>query len=159
MAAPHHPPVYTQDDTQHVERASSRTPTAVDTSDRAEDDDINLQFEHEAYGPAEGEKALDSYEVIMGPDDPDNPKTWSRPYRWYVTMLSAVLVLNAYVLLSYKCRVESSLYLQNVCLVRAIRHCTSANGEVLLRHRSCHSDHRALCRRLLRRTASLGSSL
>ncbi|EIW63711.1 MFS general substrate transporter [Trametes versicolor FP-101664 SS1] len=31
----------------------------------------------------------------MGPDDPDNPKTWSRPYRWYVTMLSAVLVLNA----------------------------------------------------------------
>ncbi|KAH9853006.1 MFS general substrate transporter [Lenzites betulinus] len=31
----------------------------------------------------------------MAPDDPDNPKTWSRPYRWYVTMLSAVLVLNA----------------------------------------------------------------
>ncbi|KAI0776897.1 MFS general substrate transporter [Trametes elegans] len=31
----------------------------------------------------------------MSPDDPDNPKTWSRPYRWYITMLSAVLVLNA----------------------------------------------------------------
>ncbi|KAI0776341.1 MFS general substrate transporter [Trametes elegans] len=31
----------------------------------------------------------------MKPDDPDNPKTWSRPYRWYVTMFAALLVLNA----------------------------------------------------------------
>ncbi|KAI0674023.1 MFS general substrate transporter [Trametes maxima] len=31
----------------------------------------------------------------MKPDDPDNPKTWSYAYRWYVTMFSAVLVLNA----------------------------------------------------------------
>ncbi|KAI0739594.1 MFS general substrate transporter [Daedaleopsis nitida] len=31
----------------------------------------------------------------MGPDDPDNPKAWSRLYRWYITMLSAILLLNA----------------------------------------------------------------
>ncbi|KAI0324201.1 MFS general substrate transporter [Cubamyces sp. BRFM 1775] len=31
----------------------------------------------------------------MPPNDPENPKAWSRPYRWYITMLSAVLVLNA----------------------------------------------------------------
>ncbi|KAI0776346.1 MFS general substrate transporter [Trametes elegans] len=31
----------------------------------------------------------------MKPDDPDNPKAWSRAYRWYVTMFAALLVLNA----------------------------------------------------------------
>ncbi|EJF55857.1 MFS general substrate transporter [Dichomitus squalens LYAD-421 SS1] len=31
----------------------------------------------------------------MGPEDPDNPKTWSRLYRWYITMASALLLLNA----------------------------------------------------------------
>ncbi|TBU37202.1 MFS general substrate transporter [Dichomitus squalens] len=31
----------------------------------------------------------------MGPNDPDNPKTWSKVYRWYVTALSALLLLNA----------------------------------------------------------------
>lgn len=34
----------------------------------------------------------------MKPDDPDNPKRWSRPYRWYITMVGALLVFNAYVL-------------------------------------------------------------
>ncbi|KAH9884674.1 MFS general substrate transporter [Cubamyces lactineus] len=31
----------------------------------------------------------------MGPNDPDNPKSWSKAYRWYITMFSATLVLNA----------------------------------------------------------------
>lgn len=62
-----------------------------------EDEDVNSEFEREAYGPPEGEKGVDPYEVRMGPQDPDNPKTWPRPYRWYITMLSAVLLLNAYV--------------------------------------------------------------
>ncbi|RPD64093.1 MFS general substrate transporter [Lentinus tigrinus ALCF2SS1-7] len=31
----------------------------------------------------------------MGPNDPDNPKTWKHSYRWYITALSAILVLNA----------------------------------------------------------------
>ncbi|KAG8685542.1 hypothetical protein FRC08_013054 [Ceratobasidium sp. 394] len=30
-----------------------------------------------------------------GPDDPANPKNWSRPYRWYLTILGGVTVLNA----------------------------------------------------------------
>ncbi|KAG8680413.1 hypothetical protein FRC11_002525, partial [Ceratobasidium sp. 423] len=30
-----------------------------------------------------------------GPDDPANPKNWSRPYRWYLTVLGGVAVLNA----------------------------------------------------------------
>ncbi|OJT09245.1 hypothetical protein TRAPUB_14320 [Trametes pubescens] len=78
--------------------ASSRSSTIVDPEDRRreeQDEDVNSEFEHEAYGPAAGEKPVDPFEVTMGPDDPDNPKSWSRPYRWYITMLSAVLVLNA----------------------------------------------------------------
>ncbi|OCH89033.1 MFS general substrate transporter [Obba rivulosa] len=31
----------------------------------------------------------------MAPDDPDNPQTWSRLYRWYLTAISGVLALNA----------------------------------------------------------------
>ncbi|KAH9920854.1 MFS general substrate transporter [Epithele typhae] len=31
----------------------------------------------------------------MGPQSPDNPKTWSKGYRWYITTLAAVLLLNA----------------------------------------------------------------
>ncbi|QRW15487.1 major facilitator superfamily transporter [Ceratobasidium sp. AG-Ba] len=30
-----------------------------------------------------------------GPDDPDNPKNWSRMFRWYLTILGGVTVLNA----------------------------------------------------------------
>ncbi|KAG8740384.1 hypothetical protein FRC10_004393 [Ceratobasidium sp. 414] len=30
-----------------------------------------------------------------GPEDPANPKNWSRPYRWYLTILGGVTVLNA----------------------------------------------------------------
>nr|VWP00313.1 Calcium/proton exchanger [Ganoderma boninense] len=37
----------------------------------------------------------DPFEVSMGPNDVDNPKSWSKTYRWYVTGLSAVLLLNA----------------------------------------------------------------
>ena len=77
--------------------SSSRTPTFVDPAERADNEDVVSQFQHEAYGPGPGEKPEDSFEITMNPNDPDNPKTWSRPYRWFVTMLAAVLVLNAYV--------------------------------------------------------------
>ncbi|CCO32469.1 putative MFS-type transporter C409,08 [Rhizoctonia solani AG-1 IB] len=30
-----------------------------------------------------------------GPNDPANPKNWSRPFRWYITALGGVAVLNA----------------------------------------------------------------
>ncbi|KAI0808175.1 MFS general substrate transporter [Fomes fomentarius] len=77
--------------------ASSRSLTIVDQGDLAEGDgdDVNSTFEREAYGPPDGEKPEDPFEVRIGPDDPQNPKTWSRPYRWYLTMLAAVLLLNA----------------------------------------------------------------
>ncbi|TBU30061.1 MFS general substrate transporter [Dichomitus squalens] len=74
---------------------SSKTPTFVESGERTESQDVVSQFQHEAYGPGPGEKPEDNFEMTMAPDDPDNPKTWSRPYRWFITMLSAVLVLNA----------------------------------------------------------------
>ncbi|KAG8933239.1 hypothetical protein FRC01_010228 [Tulasnella sp. 417] len=30
-----------------------------------------------------------------GPGDPENPKNWSRPYRWFLTMVSGLLMFNA----------------------------------------------------------------
>ncbi|KAG8938324.1 hypothetical protein FRC04_009079, partial [Tulasnella sp. 424] len=30
-----------------------------------------------------------------GPDDPENPKNWSAAYRWYITAIAGLLVLNA----------------------------------------------------------------
>ncbi len=79
--------------------ASSRSSTIVDQGEPTEGDgeDVNSTFAREAYGPPDGEKPQDPFEVTIGPDDPQNPKTWSRPYRWYLTMLAAVLLLNAYV--------------------------------------------------------------
>ncbi|KAI1789345.1 MFS general substrate transporter [Ganoderma leucocontextum] len=37
----------------------------------------------------------DPFQVSMGPNDADNPKSWCKTYRWYVTALSALLLLNA----------------------------------------------------------------
>lgn len=66
---------------------------------------------------------MDPFEVTMGPDDADNPKAWSRPYRWYITMLSGVLVLNAYVFIFVFSRAgPDSSSLQNVRLLRPIGH-------------------------------------
>ena len=79
-----------------LDSSSSRTSVTVNPQEN-EEEDVNTQFEHEAYGPAPGEKPDDPFEVTMGPQDPDNPKTWSRVYRWYITMASALLLLNAYV--------------------------------------------------------------
>ena len=80
--------------------ASSHTSVTVDPASASRPDlDINAQFEHEAYGPAAGEEPEDSYEVNIPLDDPENPKSWSRLYRWYITALSAMLLFNAYVAL------------------------------------------------------------
>ncbi|THU94673.1 MFS general substrate transporter [Dendrothele bispora CBS 962.96] len=38
---------------------------------------------------------LDRIEVVFGPNDPDNPKNWSRLRRWYITVFASILVLNA----------------------------------------------------------------
>lgn len=82
--------------------SSSRTSVTVDpaSEDGNLGEDINTQFEHQAYGPAPGENIEDQFEVTMGLQDPDNPKTWGRVYRWYITMAAALLLLNAYVFCS-----------------------------------------------------------
>ncbi|KAG6841928.1 hypothetical protein C0991_005108 [Blastosporella zonata] len=38
---------------------------------------------------------VDIYQVAFDPADPSNPKNWSRLRRWYLTMASGLLVLNA----------------------------------------------------------------
>ena len=123
----------------------SRTPTYVESGDHDDDSDINSEFEHEAYGPAPGEKPVDSFEIIMSPDDPDNPKNWSKAYRWYITMLSAVLVLNAYVVcthflsisLTFLCAPEHSRHLrQQGCFPNSWKSSVSALKWLSSRSRS-----------------------
>ncbi|PCH34693.1 MFS general substrate transporter [Wolfiporia cocos MD-104 SS10] len=60
-----------------------------------EDADVETEFEREGLGPKAGEKDWDPYEAQLPEGDPDNPKSWSRPYRWYLTMLGGLLVMNA----------------------------------------------------------------
>ncbi|KAF8922707.1 major facilitator superfamily domain-containing protein [Mucidula mucida] len=43
----------------------------------------------------EGKEAIDPFLVTIGPDDPADPKNWSRIKRWTITMLGGILVLNA----------------------------------------------------------------
>lgn len=58
-------------------------------------DDVNSQYEHEAYGPAPGEKDWNEFEVSIPPTDPLFPQTWSPLQRCYITAVMALLVLNA----------------------------------------------------------------
>lgn len=60
-------------------------------------DSIISEFHREAYGPKEGEKGWDEFEVRLEANDPEDPRNWSRTRRWYITLLGGLLVLNAYV--------------------------------------------------------------
>lgn len=62
-----------------------------------DEDDVNLDFQHEAYGPKPGEKDWDAFEVSFPPGSSEDPHNWSRARRWYITSLAGLLVLNAYV--------------------------------------------------------------
>ena len=75
----------------------SRSYTAVDPADRLhhQKEDVNSIAEREDYGI--GEEQDDPFEVRMGPEDPEHPKSWSRPYRWYITVVAAFLFFNVYV--------------------------------------------------------------
>ncbi|PIL25367.1 MFS general substrate transporter [Ganoderma sinense ZZ0214-1] len=75
---------------QAVITLSSRTATLTEFVDRSQEEEIDVM----AQAPGEGVPE-DSFEMVMGPDDPDNPKTFSRPYRWLITMTAAALVMNA----------------------------------------------------------------
>ena len=79
--------------------ASSHTSATIDPTFASRPDvqvDINAHIEREGYESAPGEEPQNSYEVSIPPDDPENPKSWSRMYRWYITALSAMLLFNAY---------------------------------------------------------------
>ncbi|KZT01280.1 MFS general substrate transporter [Laetiporus sulphureus 93-53] len=78
--------------------ADSHSPTITANSDEEEplaESEVQSEFVREAYGPHPGEKGWDFYEVTIPEGDPEHPRSWSRPYRWYLTMLGAFLVLNA----------------------------------------------------------------
>ncbi|KAG8782414.1 hypothetical protein FRC12_020848, partial [Ceratobasidium sp. 428] len=72
--------------------------TIVDEAKRADDrGGVNQVVApgEETPGDVQQEKA-DPYLVQWdGPNDPANPKNWSRPYRWYLTILGGITVLNA----------------------------------------------------------------
>ena len=81
--------------------AHSGTTTVVEPTDVPQNtasDPGDEEVDRESYAPqgeAQKSRDQDPFEVRMGPHDPDNPKTWSKVYRWYVTALSAMLLLNA----------------------------------------------------------------
>ncbi|KAH9942618.1 MFS general substrate transporter [Amylocystis lapponica] len=81
--------------------ASDTRPSGMDTESvsptihEGDGDDVNSQFEREAYGPAPSEKDWDEFEVVISKDDPAHPQTWSRVKRWYLTGMGGLLVLNA----------------------------------------------------------------
>ncbi|KAI5122575.1 hypothetical protein M0805_004792 [Coniferiporia weirii] len=69
----------------------SATPTIVNDGSSAS---LHEQVELNLFpGPAERKK--DPYLVEFDPGDPANPQNWSKLYRWYLTMLGGMLVLNA----------------------------------------------------------------
>lgn len=36
-----------------------------------------------------------------GPDDPTNPHNWSKPYKWFITVICCVMTVNVYVASTY----------------------------------------------------------
>lgn len=77
--------------------------TPPPTSGHASADDrtiVDGDMKDEVDAPGEpklSEKVEQSPYLVRwdGPDDPENPKNWSRLYRWLLTMASSLLVLNA----------------------------------------------------------------
>ena len=96
------PPLAHLSSDQRESAATTAAETGSHTSTIVDDDlaltrqeTVEEEFEREALGPKPGEKGWDKYEVTIGPDDPEHPQNWSRAYRWYLTMLGGLLVLNA----------------------------------------------------------------
>ncbi|THG99890.1 hypothetical protein EW026_g2535 [Hermanssonia centrifuga] len=78
---------------------SQTSSTVASTDDREpaprDDNSAISEYEREAYGPQLGEKGWDEFEVRFAPGDPEDPHNWSRSRRWYITLFSGMLVLNA----------------------------------------------------------------
>ncbi|KAH7317498.1 MFS general substrate transporter [Rhizoctonia solani] len=76
----------------------SAAPTIVDDNrsktDRGDVDEVIAPGE-ESPENIKDEKGHPFLVQFDGPDDPANPKNWSRSFRWYITALGGVAVLNA----------------------------------------------------------------
>ncbi|TFY72914.1 hypothetical protein EVG20_g105 [Dentipellis fragilis] len=65
------------------------------TTTMTEQSMVNGDKGKEAFAVAEDQVQDDMIIVEFSPDDPLNPKSWPNMYRWYLTLISGILVLNA----------------------------------------------------------------
>ncbi|KAL1405775.1 hypothetical protein Q8F55_007448 [Vanrija albida] len=104
---PHQPPTYTGGDGAVPMRTLTRalstppavglfggvSPTGQDAEEglapaRSREEEVERELEREAKGP-------DPFAVKFEPGEKINPKNWSIAYRWYLTTLGGILVLNS----------------------------------------------------------------
>ncbi|KII93810.1 hypothetical protein PLICRDRAFT_101527 [Plicaturopsis crispa FD-325 SS-3] len=76
-----------------LEPKVSRPPSDTDTIVDENANSIHESARSERSNPLKN--AVDPYEVGFAENDPENPKTWSRTKRWYLTGLAAMFVFNA----------------------------------------------------------------
>ncbi|KIO22265.1 hypothetical protein M407DRAFT_245224 [Tulasnella calospora MUT 4182] len=83
-------PAMTSEGSEHPRDSVADDQTVVDTP--GSPDEVDAPGE-----PKLDEKTERSQYLVKwdGPDDPENPKNWSRAFRWYLTMASGLLILNA----------------------------------------------------------------
>ncbi|KAG8904587.1 hypothetical protein FRB99_001505 [Tulasnella sp. 403] len=86
----------------HPPASSPMDPRYSSNRDSMAEELTVVQSDSEDNVDAPGEPKLDektehsAYLVKWdGPDDPENPKNWSMAYRWYITAIAGLLVLNA----------------------------------------------------------------
>lgn len=82
-----------------LDKASFHTSTTVSPCENpqpCQDEHASIRLGDQAYGPAsKEEERTDAFEVKMPAGDPANPNSWSHAYRWYITVLSGIMLLNA----------------------------------------------------------------
>lgn len=87
-------------DPAHNVEAGSHSSTIVDNSDdpaHPHQEAVGQDTKREALNTKPEEKGEDEFEVKITPNDPEHPHNWSRLYRWYLTGIGGLLVMNAYV--------------------------------------------------------------
>ena len=85
------------DEAHNVETGSHSSTIVDDNAAREHHEAAEQDTERSALGSKPEEKGEDEFEVKIGLDDPEHPHNWSRLYRWYLTAIGGLLVMNAYV--------------------------------------------------------------
>lgn len=67
-------------------------------SEKKEEAGVPSNHHHSSSSPSRTLRDESNLVTWDGPDDPDNPHNWSMAYRWWATLLCAVMTLNVYVL-------------------------------------------------------------